>query len=490
MAPAKSVNIKILALCSLLLLGAIFYNETSSWRTSRTLAESSGMLHEAHLPLQKQPRKSKYEGLADPDVEEEVVVGKPMPSNFAAAGKLPVSPLYRPTPMATLRTAAKVYVPDIALPEAFDESKQPCWLDKASATHRCLPSFMLLGVYQSGAHDLYQRIAKHEAVARNPGLSPSFYSEVHPWSNYMAQLAPATKNARAETPQKVIGECSAVTYHFTWVHQEQFNQAYVKAMGAFWKQCTGRTDKEKLALPHRDCMAKRMPEARAADAAVAQRAGLGNTSMLVPQLVRAVYGNGYEPALIVTLRLPWNRMHSAFYNYQQYGKHFGGANAEAERKWAEQSVSAFRRCEANFSTSDCALRFESLAREHEEVFYHCDQLIKGMYSIFTPAWRKEHRRILFVRSESYFADVQGTLKRAMAFVGLTPPADTDAAGWAKHLNGRNTIHGTRPKEGTPPMAAPTKALLTSFYRPGLRELAEQLSDLEDAKEWKQWSLSE
>lgn len=134
----------------------------------------------------------------------------------------PVS-LYAPLPVAQLRTAAKVYIPDIELPDAFEaEGKNPCWKDLAGTVH-CLPAFLLLGVYQSGAHDVYHRLAKHPLVARNPAVSPSFYSEVHPWKHYMTQLSSASKTAHGT--EMIIGECSAVTFHFTWVHGEQFNQA-------------------------------------------------------------------------------------------------------------------------------------------------------------------------------------------------------------------------------------------------------------------------
>jgi N-acetylgalactosamine 4-sulfate 6-O-sulfotransferase len=119
-------------------------------------------------------------------------------------------------------------------------------------------------------------------------------------------------------------------------------------------------------------MARRMPEARAADAAVATRAGL-TSPMRVPQLMRAAYGEGFTPALIAMLRLPWARVHSAFWNYAQYGRKYG-ATAAGETAWVGESVAAFRRCEANFTSEACALRFESLSRDNEEVFYHCDQV--------------------------------------------------------------------------------------------------------------------
>eukprot|EP00962_Isochrysis_galbana_P006848 scaffold1854_cov113-Isochrysis_galbana.AAC.8 len=85
-------------------------------------------------------------------------------------------------------------------------------------------------------------------------------------------------------------------------------------MGGFWRQCNARSAPEKIRLSHRECMRARMPEARKAEADAAARAGV---RLQPPTLMRAVYGS-FEPALIVMLRLPWERMHAAYYNYVHY----------------------------------------------------------------------------------------------------------------------------------------------------------------------------
>ena len=69
---------------------------------------------------------------------------------------------------------------------------------------------------------------------------------------------------------KLLGEASAVTFHFIWVHQEKFNQPYVEAMGGYWRACNARSAAEKAAVPHRECMAARMQDGRDADAAKAR----------------------------------------------------------------------------------------------------------------------------------------------------------------------------------------------------------------------------
>ena len=33
-----------------------------------------------------------------------------------------------------------------------------------------------------------------------------------------------------------------------------------------------------------------------------------------------------------------------------------------------------------------------MCTDNEETFYHCDQLIKGMYTVFLRRWRREFRR--------------------------------------------------------------------------------------------------
>ena len=107
-----------------------------------------------------------------------------------------------------------------ALPEHFESgSRNPCW---AGRKH-CLPAFLILGVYQSGVRDLYGRLSNHAGIARRPATSPSFYSQVRPtWSEYVRSLDHAAAGAGAG---QLIGEASAVTFHFIWVHQEKFNQA-------------------------------------------------------------------------------------------------------------------------------------------------------------------------------------------------------------------------------------------------------------------------
>ena len=340
-----------------------------------------------------------------------------------------------PTPLDALRRAAGVYFPEMfdgsptALPARFDAGANPCWGGK-----HCLPAFLILGVYQSGVRDFYTRLALHPGVARRAANSPSYYSQVHPkWDAYVRSLDAVAPQALGG---RMLGEASAVTFHFVWVHQEKFNGPYVESMGRFWRECNTRTAAEKDALPHRECMARRMGEAREADAALARRAGLPKIpdvgavaqerAFSVPQLMRAAYGE-YAPALIVLLRRPWARMHASFYNYPHYRRRFGeGDEGEVLRRAGSQ-----RRARMMSPADPRASLRRSLIAIH--VWHSCLALTPGVH-----AW---HSRPAFtlgihVRQVRWVDESIGAFRRcesnfttdhcALSFESLSRGADTCA----------------------------------------------------------------
>ena len=148
-------------------------------------------------------------------------------------------------------------------------------------------------------------------------------------------------------------------------------------------------------------------------------------------------------------------------------------------------MGAFRRCSAEFGPHDCALRFESLSRENEETFYHCDQLIKGIYAVFLPHWRREFARVLPLRAEEYFGTPEVVLARAFGFLGLHVPS-TELE-WSPFFTRGRVVHGSRPKGGKPPLPPAVRVAMRSFYLPWQRALADQLSDQPDAAEWRAWA---
>ena len=155
-------------------------------------------------------------------------------------------------------------------------------------------------MYQSGVRDLYTRLARPPGVAHRPATSPSYYSQGQARLARLPARVGSQRDAGGQhrtPPQpppnhghhrshdhrhhhrhrqarsgRLLGEASAVTFHFVWVHQEKFNQPYVEAMGGYWRACNARSAAEKAAVPHRECMAARMQDGRDADAAKARHA--------------------------------------------------------------------------------------------------------------------------------------------------------------------------------------------------------------------------
>jgi N-acetylgalactosamine 4-sulfate 6-O-sulfotransferase len=159
-----------------------------------------------------------------------------------------------------------------------------------------------------------------------------------------------------------------------------------------------------------------------------------------------------------------------------------------ELAWVNESIHAFHRCEAEFGPADCALRFESLSRENEETFYHCDQLIKGIYAVFLPHWRREFARLLPLRAEEYLRAPEAVLARAFRFLRLRVPQTPTE--WRPILGRSRVLHGSRPSGGKPPLPPDVRALMRRFYLPWQRVLAEQLAAEEDAAEWRRWAEAE
>ena len=117
-----------------------------------------------------------------------------------------------------------------------------------------------------------------------------------------------------------------------------------------------------------------------------------------------------------------------------------------------------------------------------QVFYHCDQLIKGMYHVFFRRWRKEHKRLLLLRAEEYYQTPKTVLIRALRFLRLQTPTD-----WRPILDPPVQRAGPRPEDGLPPLPASMEATLREFYVPGLAQLVEMLKDEPDAAQWKSWA---
>ncbi|GFH25388.1 sulfotransferase, partial [Haematococcus lacustris] len=118
-----------------------------------------------------------------------------------------------------------------------------------------------------------------------------------------------------------------------------------------------------------------------------------------------------------------------------------GDSAEGFLAYVKEQVAALRSCSARFvgqpggpaglpmtprqAERHCALYFEALGSHEEQIFFHADQIIRGMYSIFLEVWLRHFQRssMLVLKSEEYFRAPAATVDKVFAFLGLTKPSD-------------------------------------------------------------------
>ena len=402
-----------------------------------------------------------------------------------ARSPCPRNRTYCPRALAVYRKAAKAYVPGmfamrepIAPPATIRPGKNPCWA-KGKNT-RCLPAFLLLGVAQTGVRDLYARISASADIAAIPFGTGWFFTQPEvKWQKYMD----ITSRFAQAFPNKLLGQAVADGFDIVWQQQSRLATPFLNTMAEARQRCL-RQKKEALGV----CMGRSMPHARKLDAMQGEFNGVPFVgqgepvrTFSVPQLVRVGYADSPAPSLIVMLRLPWVRMHSAYWSGQQYRQRYN-SSAKGEAAWVDASVNSFLQCEKKFGVERCALSFESLSSENEAAFGHCDQLIRGLYSVFLPRWRQDHPRLLALRAEQYYSRPREVLQSVFSFLNLKTD---DEAAWSRLLAGAVAASPDR-EARKPPMLGATLAKLAAFYAPSLKELVGQLSDQPDARRWYQW----
>ena len=368
-----------------------------------------------------------------------------------------------PALLAAQLEAARRISPDLfsQVPATFDPAfKSPCW--RSDDGLRCLPAFMLLGVFQCGVKDLFERLARHPDVAAVE--APHWWDEVHPLSLYLARFARALPAIEAAPSRAVSGDVSYATFSYTATGSQRVNVEWIKSMKECREECarTSSGDEERRACIDGGCYT------RAANAYKGLR-------ISVPQLVKAVYGE-YPLRLLVMLRDPVERLHSAFFGYEHYGRKYS-ATEKGFSTYALEMVGHAKKCLQQHSEFDCVTGFESLDPAFEAVFFHADQVWKSVYSTFMEGWLAAFPGALLpIRLEDYAAPggVRESLPRVIAHLGLSP---LDEPALAALLEGEVRTQGEpalRARRGD--MDPATRAALREFYSPFNGRLAEMLGD--------------
>lgn len=357
--------------------------------------------------------------------------------------------------------------------------RTPCWQDQSTRRLHCLPAFYVIGGFQCGVHDLGRRLSAHPNAALPANVQSAWWTSdrgyAGDFSRFVKSMDKALRKIQQHPSTAVAFTANPATLAFTWAEHKRIHMRFSDTIQACWKLCRKELKPEEFAAQCKDKTYKLdhcIKEAYQSDPA--SRIGPLGVEFTLPQLM--VRAHGPRVRLVALLRNPTDRLWSAFFTYGQFKLKYGDGEAGVRAYFDEQSA-AFERCVERYDSRRCALRLESLGQGWQEIFYHCDQLIKSMYAPFVEEWVHAFGRekLLFVRSEEYFdpARRRATLGRVVEFVGLgADEAALDAMDAVKVKRKGSYGSGHRSWQ----MSDETRQLIDAFYEPYNRKLGELLGD--------------
>lgn len=347
--------------------------------------------------------------------------------------------------------------PDVAkyLPLPFDANfDSPCWRPNDTAL-RCLPAFFLAGGMQCGVYDAWARLSSHQLIPRHHDALSHWWTN-HPRSSagdfdkYVNRFSGAKTLARvAEAPRTLLGEASPASLTFMMAEQLRLHYLYLDAFDACARACHGKSP----------------PDVRCGEKGYRMLHCYGEASRAtVPiEFNLPAFASTIIPRLRVMalVREPAMRLWIAYWNYGQFPAKYGRTAAGFGYYFSNQSL-AFDTCATRGgphyawptdAARRCALRFEAHGPEEADVYYHADQIIKGMYDVFVEEWLATvgRERLLVMRSEDYFRAPARAVARMWRWLGLrVTPKAREAAARVEIKDERTKVVEER---GMPPRAA-------------------------------------
>ena len=207
------------------------------------------------------------------------------------------------------------------------------------------------------------------------------------------------------------------------------------------------------------------PAALAAHDAAMGVGGAGHEAT-PPFVMKALYGPRVK--VISALRNPVDRLETSFWSHRHYPAKYG-ANPHGFQRYIEEQGGAFENCAAKHGARRCAYLFELLGPEQGEVFFHCDQIIRGLYEPFVRDWHAAlgAESLLVLKVESLLDAPAAARGRILGFLGLGRAASGGAADvGVAATTGYRQLHAQSLHEArAQPMLNATRALAEAFYRP-------------------------
>ena len=146
-----------------------------------------------------------------------------------------------------------------------------------------------------------------------------------------------------------------------------------------------------------------------------------------PVVMKNVYGTRVR--VISALRSPVDRLETSFWGHRHYPIHYPPEKGGLRSYIAEQGA-AFNDCAATHGSRRCAHLVELLGEKYAAIFFHADQLIRGLYEPFIVDWHAAFgaESFLAVKVEALLDQPRETRAKVLEFLGLpgAPPSSVDS----------------------------------------------------------------
>ena len=254
-----------------------------------------------------------------------------------------------------------------------------------------------------------------------------------------------------------------------------FAGRYTSAWGKAYGPC--KENEMKTPSGPEDYYAVRMWRTCRPQALAAHDKALGNGGVgfeaTPPFVMRTLYGS--HAKVISAVRNPVDRLETSFWQHTHYPRRYGASSAGLHKYVAEQT-SEFAHCAEAHSARRCAYMFELIDRRYGDVFFHCDQIIRGLYEPFVRDWHAALGKsgLLVLTVESLVDSPSESQAKLLTFLGLpTRPSTPQNVATRSYAQ----LHAaTLAVAKAEPMSAATRALADAFYRPYNEALAQLLGD--------------
>ena len=340
------------------------------------------------------------------------------------------------------------------LPASFDRRwTNPCWLSAsdgrecggsgvgggggsaAGCALSCLPYAHVLGVSKCGTTDLYARLSEHPLLLPSENKGPHFWDGPQTLHWYVSLFARGA--ARLQRQRQLEGDEGGMRRRGGGVFIDASSNTFTYS-------------------------------------------GIGVRSARSPPVLLPQVLAWLQPSLrmVLMLREPGERYFSAYSYYNRRYRiydHYGPRGAQGFDAMVRAETGAFDACRARHSERRCA----------RTLFSRCEQLIKGMYSVFLVEWSAAFPReqTLVLRLEDYRADLPRCLRAVLRFLRLPRPP---TARWRRMVVQPPRNRGS--DAAALLLFGSTRERLARFYAPFNQRLAWLMGDRrftwDDAVPWR------